>query len=100
MDTTKINPHSAIGIYVNRLKKIEAYLLEKFDFSIDDVSGSGAEPQRMGTNQAAEYLGCTRMTIHKYRTSGVLPFHTGSNGRVYFLKSDIDSVFTKKPNRL
>ena len=100
MDTTRINPHSAIGVYVNRLKRIEAYLLEKFNFSIEDIGAPDDEPQQMGTQQAAVYLGCTRNTIHKYRTNGVLPFHIGSNGRVYFLKSDIDAVFTKKPNKL
>ncbi|MFC4213467.1 helix-turn-helix domain-containing protein [Pedobacter lithocola] len=100
MDTTRINPHSAIGVYVDRLKRIEKYLVEKFNFSIDEINAYDNHQQRMGTQQAADYLGCNRMMIRNYRLRNTLPCYTGSNGRVYFLKSDIDAVFTKKPNKL
>jgi excisionase family DNA binding protein len=51
--------------------------------------------ENLTIKEAAEYLGVTKVTIHRYKNDNVFPYY--QTGRtVYFKKAEIDSALSNK----
>lgn len=71
---------------VSRLERLEQSIRSKHD------NGSvQTDERRLSVNEAAEYLGCSRLTVMKGKKSGALPFHQFGKV-VYFKASELDAA--------
>lgn len=83
-----INPFE---IFDKRLSNIESLLLSiKYAESVAEPI-SAEQPQTFTISQLADYLNCTKATIHAYKKRGVFSYY--QTGRtVYFKKKEVDAA--------
>jgi len=49
----------------------------------------------LSVTAAAQYIGASRPTLHKYVQLGYIPSYTAPNGRPRFRRTDLDAIFTE-----
>ena len=77
-----------ISIPIEELKDI---IYETVDRAIGDVQiecTNVSLPEIMSINQVCEYLCISKVTLHKWKKLGKIPFHRLA-GKVYFKKSEV-----------
>lgn len=49
--------------------------------------------------QAAQWAACSRKTLYRYMNKGLLSYQSGSDGRRYLERKDLESVFAHQMSR-
>jgi len=66
-------------------------LINFFADNLPKAESEHAEDREFNIPQLAEYLKCTKATIHAYKKRGIFPYY--QTGRtVYFKKSEVDAA--------
>lgn len=66
--------------------------IEQMEQAIRDLTSRSApnnDDDRLSADQAAEYLGCSKLTVMKAKKDGKLPYHQ-FNRILFFRKSELD----------
>lgn len=83
-----INPFE---VFDQRLSNIESLLLSIKHAESIVVPVPAEQPKTFTIGELADYLKCTKATVHAYKKRGVFPYY--QTGRtVYFKKSEVDTA--------
>ena len=55
-------------------------------------------PENLSISEAAKYLKCSKVTIHKYKKRGMFKFY-GTGKLTYFKKHEIDEALSSQPKK-
>jgi excisionase family DNA binding protein len=91
------NPFEIID---QRLQKIEAAIAELKELIVNpDKIQVIEEDRNFSVSALAEYLGCSKITIFKYKKDGVFPFYQAGR-TIFFKKSEVDEALSmNKPKK-
>ncbi len=85
-----------------RLEEIERCLKQIICLSSsllnDSIKPCRSEDIELNVDQLAEYLGCVKSTVLRYKREGVIPFYQAGRS-AYFKKDEVDMALSSRRNK-